>query len=226
MSGEPAMRGFKALPPAMYKIADFTEDDDNVNAHSDIDLNATIKSMEQFGQIETLVVDLRTKKVIGGNGRFRKMKERGWKEFCAYGVVEGTDDQIKTLAITLNKTGRLSDFDYTKLSLQLQDLQHSEDPGLLSLTGFQQHELEPLLSAEMHLPDVTVPEEKEKKENTIKVDMNLRGVTLQFNTEQKPNIDAALNKFRGEVGDFSIAPAEVINRICKQYVDNETEQTE
>ena len=219
----PSLKGFQVSPPQQYNIADFVEDDENVNAHSDIDLNATFKSMEKFGQVENLIVNIRTKKVLGGNGRFRKMKEAGWKTFWAV-AVEGTDDQLKTLAIALNKTGRLSDFDYTKLAVTLQELQYVEG-DLLALTGFQQHELEPLLASEMHLPDVEVEAEKQTKQQEQKPekDLDQRGMTLQFSTQQLPVINESINKVRGQEGNFSLSPAECLHIIAKRYIMEDEE---
>jgi len=226
MKGLPSLPGFKVHDPQQFNVADFVEDEDNVNAHSEVDLTATGNSLDQFGQVETLVVDLKNKKVIGGNGRLRKMKEKGWSTFWAH-AVEGDEDQVKALAITLNKTGRLSDFDYSKLTLALQELQYAEDSNLLALTGFQEHELAPLLSAEMHLPEADdnalgTPPEKAKGDK----DLDSRGLTLQFNLSQKPFIDQALNKLRTEMSDFSIAPAECLAIICEKFTNNNMDQEE
>lgn len=226
MRGIPSLPGFKVHDPQQFNVADFTEDEDNVNAHSEVDLTATGNSLDQFGQVENLVVDLKNKKVIGGNGRLRKMKEKGWDKFWGQ-AVEGGEDQIRTLAITLNKTGRNSDFDYSKLTVALQELQNVDDGNLLALTGFQEHELAPLLSAEMHLPEAednatNVPPEKAKGDK----DLDSRGITIQFSLSQKPFIDQALNKLRTEMSDFSVAPAECLAIICEKFVNNKLDQEE
>ena len=224
--GIPSLAGFRVSKPQEFNVADFVEDVDIVNEHCEVDLKATAASMDQFGQVENLVVDIKNKKIIGGNGRLRKMKEDGWKTFIGI-AVEGEKEQIDTLAITLNKTGRMSDFNYPKLVAKLQELQLAENGKLLALTGFQEHELQPLLSSEMHLiqQDTTHVVEAPKKAKGEK-DLDSRGITLQFSTTQKPNIDIAINKFRGQQGDYSISPAECLHLICKQYIletDDEAE---
>lgn len=221
MQGTPALPGFKQHPAQEFNVEDFMEDENNVNEHSDIDLKATGASLDNFGQVETLVVDYRTKKVIGGNGRLRLMKQKGWKTFWAI-PVEGTQEQIDTLAVTLNKTGKLSEFNYTKLSARLKDLEHANDSSLLGLTGFREHELGPLLASEMEFiasEDLGVggPVEAEKKPKSDK-NLDSRGLTVQFTVSQKPTIDAAITKFRGEAGDFSMPPAEAIRLICERYI--------
>ena len=223
--GIPSLKGFQVSEPKVFNVADFEEDADNVNEHSDVDLKATADSMDQFGQVENLVVDIANKRVIGGNGRLRMMKERGWKTFVGI-AVEGNENQIASLAIALNKTGRLSDFDYSKLTAKLQELQHS-DAELLALTGFQEHELVPLLSSEAPLVDnldelSALEEPKKGKEKAA--DLDARGITLQFNTRQKVSVDAAILKYRTASGDFSAEPADCLCQVLEEYVKREEQE--
>ncbi len=226
--GIPSLQGFQVSQPQVFNVADFEEDEGNVNEHSDIDLKATANSMEQFGQVENLVVDIVNKKIIGGNGRFRMMKEKGWKTFIGV-AVSGTENQLASLAIALNKTGRMSDFDYSKLTAKLQELQHG-DVELLALTGFQEHELIPLLSSEIPLVDdlnelTALDEPKETKQEKTK-DLDARGITLQFNVLQKKVVDAAILKYRTESGQFSAEPTECLCQVLQKYVAKGLEQEE
>lgn len=216
--GTPNLHGFTVSAPQAFNVADFEEDADNVNEHSEVDLAATANSLQEFGQVENLVVDIKGKKVIGGNGRLRKMKEMGWKTFVGIGV-EGGKEQLETLAITLNKTGRMSDFNYPKLVAKLQELQHEDNGKLLALTGFQEHELQPLLSSEMHLisaeaPIMIEPPKKAKGE----VDLDSRGMTLQFSVQQKPILDKVIVFIRERENDFSIPPAQCLATSLQEYL--------
>jgi hypothetical protein len=103
---------------------------------------------------------------------------------------------------------------------RLQELQHDTDDRLLALTGFPTYELEPLLASEMnHLPEASeTPEETKEKKKKSDKDLDARGITIQFNTTQKSSIDAAINKLRGEQGDFAIVPSECLTIICKQFL--------
>ena len=219
--GQPMLVGMKVYPPAEYLVADYTEDEENVNAHSDLDLDATERSMTNFGQVETLVVDVIRKKVIGGNGRLRRMKANKWETFWAFGV-EGTRGQLATLAIALNKTGRMSEFDFPKLVAKLQELQHDEDANLLALTGFPNHELEPLLASEMHLPDVLMdsddPDTGALRTAKRAKDLESRGITIQFSTTQKLLVDAAIAQYRADINNFGETPSNCLTAICEQYI--------
>lgn len=218
----PTLAGFKSYPPREIDIAELQFDPENVNAHSDLDLTATGNSLSAFGQVETLVVDVKTKKVVGGNGRLQKMIEKGWKKAWII-EVEGTPDQLKTLAITLNETPRLSAFDYTKLTVALQELQHSEDQGLLALTGIPAHEFDILLGAEIDTP-ATVDTLKEDappvpaKTEEPSTKMATRGVAIQFTKEQRSTIEAAVAELRKEL-EANITPSEALTEVCRRFLD-------
>ena len=211
----PKLDGFKVGKPQEFLVNDFVEDEDNINEHSTLDLKATGDSLENFSQVETLVVV--GNKVLGGNGRLRLMKMKGWERF--WGIpVEGSPSQLRALSIALNKTGRNSDFNYMKLVESLQTLQH-EDSRLLQLTGFPEHELEPLLSAEFHLPESEVTEVKEPPEKAKGTkELDSRGITVQFNIIQKTVIDEALQKIREVESDVGMSPAEALCKICGHFL--------
>ena len=216
--GLPKLPGFKVHDPVRVPIASLTEDPDNVNAHSDQDLNATGESLEKFGQLENLVIDVKTNRVIGGNGRLRKMVEKGWKDVLVI-PVEGSESQLKTLAITLNKTGRNSEFDFEKLIVALREIEE-EDGDLLHLTGFPEHELVPLLNSEMDLSAGFDESEFETDEPSTPGDDDLsdRGMQVQFSLSQKAILDRAFAHFRAEAPDPSITPSEILTRICDDYI--------
>ena len=146
----PQFEGFQVFDPVRVPISELHEDPDNLNTHTDADLDATLRSMQSFGQVETLVMRRSTKTIVGGNGRLRSMTRAGW-DSAVVTPVEGTDDQIAALAIALNKTPKNSEFDFSRLVDKLQDLEATGDPRLLAATGFYEHELEPLLAAEMNM---------------------------------------------------------------------------
>lgn len=219
----PKLKGFKSYPPRLAKVSELKQDPNNVNAHSDLDLNATGNSLEAFGQVETLVVDYKTKIVIGGNGRLEKMTQKGWEDVWII-EVEGDPDQLKTLGITLNETTRLSGFDYTKLSAVLQDLQHASDQSLLALTGIPQHEFEILLGAEVHMPessntlvddDGAAPTPAKTEHDSTK--MASRGFAIQFTREQRTVVEEAIDDLKKEL-DSNLTPSEALTEICRRHL--------
>ena len=214
----PKMSGFKVFDPVKVDISTLMEDPDNVNEHSDQDLEHTGRSLDNFGQVENLVVHKSTNKVIGGNGRLRRMLKNGWKEVLVI-PVEGTESQLKTLSITLNKTGRNSEFNYGKLIASLRELEE-EDEELLKLTGFPDHELVPLLASEMDLGAGFDDDEgfETSEPSTPGEDLESRGMQVQFSVGQKTTIDSALAHYRANSEDVAKTPAEILTEIAADYV--------
>lgn len=146
---------FKTYPPEYVELSTLVLDHDNANNHTEADLAPTGKSLAAFGQVETICADKATRRVIGGNGRVLKMREQGithaWVIF-----VEGTEPQLRTLAIALNQTGRNSDFNWEVLTRQLQflDTVQTQDQPFLELTAIPLHLLEPALAAEHLMPEL------------------------------------------------------------------------
>jgi len=213
------LEGFERLDIKEMNVDDLMEDPDNVNMHSDQDLDATEASLNKFNQLETLIVDADTNTVIGGNGRLRIMKKNGWTKVMVW-PVRGTPDQLKALGITLNKTPRNSEFDYEKLIVTLRELQDT-DEELLHLTGFPEHELTPLLDSEMDMGAGFEDEEFDTDEpSTPGSDLEARGMVVQFSVPQKTIVDEALANFRAVAEDAGQTPAEILTIVCSKYISS------
>ena len=52
----------------------------NAREHGPENMEAILGSLKRFGQAEPLVVQKKTGRVIGGNGRLVAMKQLGWTE--------------------------------------------------------------------------------------------------------------------------------------------------
>jgi ParB-like chromosome segregation protein Spo0J len=79
------------------------EDPGNARLHNERNLTTISNSLRAFGQVESLVVQKSTGKVIGGNGRLRVMQGLGWTE-VDIAEVDISDTQSVALGIALNRT--------------------------------------------------------------------------------------------------------------------------
>lgn len=81
----------------------------NARQHGARNLAAIRAALEEFGQVEPLIVMADNRRVIGGNGRLAVMRELGWKDV---GVVlfSGSETQARALAIALNRTSELAEW--------------------------------------------------------------------------------------------------------------------
>jgi len=101
------------------KLSELHEDPANARLHPDENLADIRASLKEFGQVEPLVVQKSTGKVIGGNGRLKVMRSLGWEE-CDVALVDLSDMKATALGITLNRAGERAEWD-TKVLAQLME---------------------------------------------------------------------------------------------------------
>lgn len=131
------------LKVTTVKLTDLVDDPDNARTHDAKNLGAIRESLVQFGQVEPLVVQRSSKRVIGGNGRLEVMRQLKWTH--AEVVLVDLDDAAATsLAIALNRTPELAAWDRDKLSDLLRTVAE-ERPGLV-VPGFSESEMAAALS--------------------------------------------------------------------------------
>lgn len=131
------------LNTKMVPIGDLHEDPANVRQHPTRNLNDIRNSLVEFGQVEPLVVQKGTGKVIGGNGRLSVMRDLGWEE-AAVVEFDGTDLQCTALAIALNRTSDTSEFNTENLAHIVSQIM-DEDNSLAHHLGFSESEIDDLL---------------------------------------------------------------------------------
>jgi hypothetical protein len=116
----------------------------NANTHDERNLRTIRDSLREFGQVEPLVVQKGTGRVIGGNGRLEVMRDEGVHEVDVV-EFEGSEVQARALAIALNRTAKTSVFDDTILAEQLRALQSEDFP--IAGAGFTDAEVDALLQS-------------------------------------------------------------------------------
>ena len=120
---------------------------------SDEMLNKLKQSIEEFGYVEPIVVNKRTRHVVGGNQRLKALNDLGIEEVEAV-FVDLDDAREKALNIALNKiTG---EWDYPKLKDLLEELDTGEID--IELTGFDMVEIEDLMT-QFHVPEEIIEDE-------------------------------------------------------------------
>lgn len=163
-----------AQPTASLKVkrvllTSLTEDPHNARKHNQRNLDAIKASLEQHSQVEPLVVQKSSSKVIGGNGRLAAMRAMGWTHAD---VVELNveDKQAAALGIQLNRTAELAEWDDEQLAETLKQFQ---EEGINSIdVGFDDDELRKVLVKEHErtiggTDENKTPEERVKKRDSI-----------------------------------------------------------
>jgi DNA modification methylase len=119
-------------------------DPGNANTHDERNLRQIRDSLREFGQVEPLVVQKGTGKVIGGNGRLEVMRDEGVHEVDIV-EFEGSEIRAVALSIALNRPAKTSVFDDTILAEQLRALQSEDFPT--TSAGFTDEEVDELLQS-------------------------------------------------------------------------------
>jgi hypothetical protein len=112
----------------------------NANEHSEEDVAGLMAKLATFEQVEPLVVQAKTRKVIGGNGRLEAMRRLGWTHTDVHFV---DVDNVTATAMGIALNTRKSHFIEERLAEQLKALQ-SEDFDL-SAVGYSDDELQGLI---------------------------------------------------------------------------------
>lgn len=112
---DPASRRLKVR---RVKLSDLIEDVGNPRRHDERDLAATEASLKAHGQVDPLVVQKGTMRLIAGHGRKEAMRRLGWKQ-AEIVEVECDDTEFRALSIRLNRTGELAGWDVERLEADL-----------------------------------------------------------------------------------------------------------
>ena len=103
------------------KIDELHEDPANARIHPENNLADIRASLKEFGQVEPLVVQKSSGKVIGGNGRLKVMRDLGWTE-CDVAYVDMDNMKATALGIALNRAGERAEWDKETLDKLLGEI--------------------------------------------------------------------------------------------------------
>lgn len=187
-------------------LSELNEDMANVRKHDERNLEGIRASLCQFGQVEPLVVQRRSMRVVGGNGRLAVMRDLGW-ESADVVLVDLDDTQATSLAIALNRTGELASWDYSRLGEMLRAL--SSDGVDLKALGFTPDEAAPLLAADFNPSAIT------DEPFTSPVAM---GTPIQCTKEQRQVFEQAMQKVAGAYQGPQLTEGRALELICADYL--------
>ena len=125
----------------------------------DLEYEKLKKSIEEFGFVEPLVWNQKTGNLVGGHQRFKILKGLGYNE-ADVSIVDLGETKEKALNVALNKIE--GDWDNEALTEILQEL---EAEGIADLTGFDDNEIESLVS------EFEIPEEEPEYDESISDDV-------------------------------------------------------
>lgn len=145
-------------------IETLVPDPKNARSHNGRNLEAIQGSLKAFGQVENLVVQQGTNRVIGGHGRLEAMKAMGMTH-AEVRMVDLTDAQASKLGLALNRTAELAGWDLGNLGQTIEELKN--DNIDVSDIGFSDDEIGAIfpdaesISAEDVVEDDDIPDPPE-----------------------------------------------------------------
>ena len=123
------------------RLSELVDDDRNPRVHDEANLDAIASSLERFGQVEPIIIQAGSRRIIAGHGRKIALAKMGAKTAQVL-ELELTDLDARDLAIRLNRSGELAGWDRDRLGEILTEL---DAEGRAEGLGFTADELEELL---------------------------------------------------------------------------------
>lgn len=134
------MKKAKASEPVIVRVPldSLKVDPKNPRVHGEKNLKAIADSLSRFGQVEPILIEKKTRKIIGGHGRVAALREQGATD-CLVVELDVTGKESRALALALNRTSDLAEYDNALLREALEDL---------DVPGFDEADLEEFFPAE------------------------------------------------------------------------------
>lgn len=130
------------IPITVLGIDEVKVWESNARIHTKRNYDELKKSLTKWGQTKPILVQKSTMRIIAGNGTYQAMVALGWDKVSCH-IMDIDDVSAEALAIADNRTGLLSQWDDRVLTESLKRLQEA---GSLELTGFDNLELDKMLS--------------------------------------------------------------------------------
>lgn len=165
--------------------------------------------ISQCGWGAPVIARASDKRLIAGHTRLAAAEQLGIVEVpCRF--LEVTDEQADILAVADNRLGQEAEWDFEKLADVLRSF---ENDSMQLLTGFDKHEIEPLLAAEWQPP--TVGDLPSRGGGTTGAGHGaVKAVVLT--EEQRAMLDDALELARKEFGE-DVTEGAFIADLCARY---------
>lgn len=94
----------------------------NARKHQDVDVDAIVKSIKEFGFNDPIGVWGKKNIIVEGHGRLQAAKKLGMKEVPVIHLDDLTDEQRRAYTLAHNKTAELSMWDFEKLDEELSNI--------------------------------------------------------------------------------------------------------
>ncbi len=136
------------------KLAELHLDPTNARRHPVRNLGVVRSSLTEFGQVERLVVQKASGRIIGGNGRYEVLRSMGVLEVDVT-EIDCDDLTAARLGIVLNRSAELAEWDDAALNAHLAQFTAQGSP--IEGLGFSQKEADELAAAVAKAAEGPIP---------------------------------------------------------------------
>lgn len=164
-------------------------------------------SLERHGQVTPIIVNSKTREVIGGNGTLTVMREMGFTQVMVIEHEKGERDH-EELRDLLNRSAELSEWDYEKLASAVKRYMQDNDMPAL---GWEEFELGPILAAQWSAP----PLGELPGGDGVPPPM---GDPIDVTLEQRQVIEQACEALRIREKDPNITEGRCLELICADFL--------
>jgi hypothetical protein len=198
----------------LVDVIKLVEHPSNPNQHDDRQINLLARIIKAQGWRNPITVSKRSGYIVAGHGRLAAAKVLNEEKVPVdYQDFDNDADETAHL-LADNRVAELSELDYQSVGELLKELQGNDFE--LELTGFLQHEIDPLLEADWTPPEI------EEMDNSI-----TSGHTVKFTDENWNVITDVIVSSAEKLGIKKVKSTatdpemyneqEVITAICKAY---------
>jgi len=144
-------------------INDLISPDWNPRQITEEEMEKLKNSIKEFGYIDPLIVNQHNNHIVGGNQRYKALKEMGYDEVDVIFINEPNISKEKAMNLALNKIS--GDWDQDKLDIILEEIQLSDID--ITLTGFDEIEFTNLSDDEEYI----IPDDEPEYDESIADDI-------------------------------------------------------
>lgn len=148
---------------------------ENNPRNNDDAVEAVKESIRQFGFKVPVVID-KDNVIVCGHTRFKASKELGLKEIPCIRADDLTDEQVKAFRLADNKVSELAEWDFDKLSIELDEIDDID----MSFFGFELDDIE--------IEQDQLPDDEENNFDDIEKQETHYGVPYQGNKSRIADI--------------------------------------
>lgn len=153
----------ESLKPLEADIKTIKTDPRNARKHNERNIETIKNSLKTYGQRKPIVVNVNTNTIEAGNGMYQAAVALGWDKIAVV-FVDDAQEVATAYGLMDNQSALISEWDLPTLKDLLTELDDGEVN--MDLTGFDEKEIEELMTQFNPVPKDTQPRLDEKKKIT------------------------------------------------------------